>query len=244
MEKGICEKLFTAWANMYYTGPLMFFCSLFALIIGIKFYRKEKSYNLFITYTISTIILVNIGMDFVKHCFSIEKISGAIILESGNTLFALVEFSIFIYFFKMVLHGKLISKSISIIWIAFIILSMVFFSKITETNITKSEINMLSFSINIIEFFILILFCLIYFYQLLTNEYHKLSLLTDSPSFWIISGIFFYCIVSLPFLFISDILLNRFRTLYFIVASIHYISLSILFLCLAKSFSCKKMLTK
>jgi hypothetical protein len=243
MEESVFEKILKGWANLFYTGPIWFLCSLFALIVGIKHYRKEKSYQLFIIYCLSSLTMMNILHNLILYSLTSKGIGRTIFLETSNTLFTIVEVTVFFYWFKNILNTKFIKQVIKIIWIIFIAICIIFVYKFLQDGVSKDEIRKNSYLINVIEFFTLLLLCLFYFYQLLIKETNHLIPLSKSPSFWIISGLFFYCIVSLPALLIGNKLYLTSIELYFIMGAIHYISISLLFLCIAKAFSCKTTLT-
>lgn len=243
MKKTFWDYISNEWAASNYTELFWFISSLFALIVGIKNYRKERSYQLFITYILSSILLLNIGTDFITYFFSLKGIKHVIFLESTNTVFALIEVVSFFYLFKNTLYSIFINKVIKIFWLVFITLCIFFVWKLFGNNATLNQITNYSFLINCIEFFMMLILCLQYFYHLLTKEVRELIPLSRKPSFWIISGLFFYCVVSLPLLLIGDRLFLKNKDLYLNVGSIHYISFSLLFLCLAKAFSCKTTLT-
>jgi hypothetical protein len=243
MEESVFEKILKGWANLFYTGPIWFLCVLFALIVGVKHYRKEKSYQLFIIYCLSSLTMMNILHDLILYSLTSKGIGRTIFFEMANTLFTIVEITVFFYWFKNILNTKFIKQGIKIIWIIFIAICIIFVYKFLQDGVSKDEIRKNSYLINVIEFFTLILLCLFYFYQLLIKETTHLIPLSKSPSFWIISGLFFYCIVSLPALLIGNKLYLTNIELYFIMGAIHYISISLLFLCIAKAFSCKTTLT-
>lgn len=243
MDESVFKKILEGWANLFYTGPIWFLCALFALIVGIKYFRKEKSYQLFIIYCLSSLIIMNIIHDLFIYSLTSKGIGRTIFLETANTLFTIVEITTFFYWFKNILNTKFLNQAIRILWIIFIAICTIFIWKLFQDGISKDEMIKNSFLINCIEFFTLILLCLFYFYQLLIKETNHLIPLSKSPSFWIISGLFFYCIVSLPALLIGNKLYLTNIELYFIMGAIHYISISLLFLCIAKAFSCKTTLT-
>ena len=243
MEKTVWEGIQQHLEQLHYTGLLWLLCSLLALIIGIKHYRKERSYQLLIFYCLSSLILTNVISDFIYFSFDYTDVRRTIYFETTNTLFAIIEISAFFYFFKQILNRKFIQQLIKIFWVIFLSLCIAFLIKMTEVGLSKIQLRKISYFINIIEFLLLLPLCLLYFYQLLTKVQNKPVQLIDSPSFWIVSGLFFYCIVSLPFLFISDNMLIKSAYLFYLMGSIHYISISLLFLCLAKAFSCQKTLT-
>lgn len=243
MEKNIWEHILQNLENLHYTGLLWFISTLLALIIGIKYYRNELSYKLLIIYCISSLLMLNIIHDCILFSFDKKDHRRIIYGEGTNTLFAFVEISIFFYFFRQLLNNKIIQTLIKIFWIIFTILCIAFIIEITEVELSKVQIIKNSYYINIFEFFLLLPLCLVYFFQLLTKEQNNPVQLTDSPSFWIVSGLFFYCIVSLPFLFYGKNSVIRSASFFYLIGAIHYISISLLFLCLTKAFSCKKTLT-
>lgn len=243
MEKTVWENLLDSFERLHYTGILWLISSLVALIIGLKNYRKERSFQLLIIYCLSSLLLMNVTFNFINYSLKFSKYKSFIYSEIINTFFVIVEISTFFYFFKQILNSKLVQHLIKVFSIILLMLCIAFLIKLTENGISKFQIRNISYSINIIEFFSLIILCLIYFYRILTKDQIKPVKLNDSPSFWIVSGLFFYCIVSLPFLFIGNKMYVRSPYLFYLMGSIHYTSISLLFLCLAKAFSCKKTIT-
>ncbi len=231
------------WEQTYYTELLWIICTLIALIVGIKYYRKEKTYFLLLAYTLSSILITTIGYYIIKYTFSLKGLSSIIYLECANTLFAMVEMTTFKYLFRKLLHSSFMDRVIKILWLLFNILCIFFFWNILGNNLSRIQIVSYSFIINIIEFFILLFLSLLYFRHLFIKDFIQITPLLKSPSFWIISGLFFYCVVSLPVLLVGNKLsINQF-TLYLLAGSFHYISISFLFLCITKAFSCKVTLT-
>ncbi len=243
MEKTAWEKVLQYLEKLHYTSILWLICTLIALIFGIKHYRKEITYQFLLIYCLSSLIMMNVIYNFILYSVNIKNDKRIIYSETTNTLFAFVEISAFLYFFKQILGNKFIKKLVNIFWIIFFTSCSLFLIKMIDLNLSKTQIRKNSYIINIFEFLLLLPLCLIYFYQLLTKDQIKPVKLNDSPSFWIVSGLFFYCIVSLPFLFIGNKIYVSSPYLFYLMGSIHYTSISLLFLCLAKAFSCKKTIT-
>ncbi len=240
MDKTKWERLFELWNEEYYTKFILLFCIIIALIIGIKFYRKEKTYISFLLY-ISLSLIFFLALPIIYVIKDLHGRSAAVFDEVWNTVFALVEFIIFYYFFLKILNAKIIKLLMRISFLPIFILSSIFFIKITDPEFSRNQIIKLSFQINIVEFFLLLIPCLIYFYELFTKEASQI--LSKSPAFWITTGIFIYCVVSLPFLLIGDNLAINYKGLYHMMYGVHYISFSFLFISFAKAFLCKTTLT-
>lgn len=242
MEKFGFDKLFAYWKYTNHIPIILFICTVFSIILGIKYFRKESTYYFLLVYCILALFVIEVILNFVIYFFTLNKITYTVFVETLNVFFALIEITTFLFFFKRTLNTYLIKQLTNSFWIFFLIICIIFWSNSITHNVTKSQLVRNSYIINYIELFILLIFCLLYFYDLLTNDKWQFIPINKSPSFWITSGLFFYCIVSIPTLLISDKVITS-RNLYFIMGSIHYISFSILFLCLAKAFSCKTTIT-
>lgn len=244
MEKTVWTETFQHWKNYFYTEPLWLLCVLIALIFGLKNYHKEKTYKFFIIYLLSNLALFMIPSFFFKDLFHLTNIDYKILLEASNTFFALLEISIFFYFFKEIFLGKKIKTILIILLALFYLLSLIYLLTLKNVKqINVINVQPFSFYLTAVEFFFLLLFCIRYFHEILTEKINNTIQLSERPSFWIISGLFFYCIVSLPFLLATNLLQNNSPILYNIAGSTHYISISFLLICLTKAFTCKKVLT-
>jgi len=137
----------------------------------------------------------------------------AAIIETGNILFEFIELSVFYYFFLQIINSNVVRLIMKSSFIVFLIL--------------------------VILFFLIPIFT--YFFELFTKD--PVNDIFYSPSLWITSGLFLYCLSTLPFLLISDSLGTSNRSLYFLMFSIHFLSLSLLFLTIIKAFTCKKPIT-
>ena len=121
-------------------------------------------------------------------------------------------------------------------------LSSIFFILSTSSHFTGARMTTFSYRVNISEFLILLLLCLIYFYELFDQKKQLLPF-KKTGSFLIVAGLFFYTLISLPFLLIGDKLVSYSKHLYHAMFSMHYFSIGVLFICLAKAFKCKTSLT-
>lgn len=212
-----------------------------ALIVGLKYYRRQK---------LRTFLLIYVGVGMLVYwLFEIVTVKEALKLrkrsqqEVLNVLFALVEFSVFSYFFSRILRSRLLKLSMFFAGIIFLLVCFLYAIAVFRSDLSSEEILRYSFRINVLEFVFLFLACLLFFYELLNDNSHDKSRLAEHPSFWISSGVFFYSIVSLPYFLIADELFYYNKNVYTILVAVHYVSTSMLFLCLAKAFSCERSLT-
>lgn len=236
MDNSFFERLFSHWSMVYFTEPVACIISLIAIILGLKNYRKDNTYTLFILYSISCLLLL-LSVDIIKLVWHLPTRNKSILTETGNTLFELTELFVFYYFFLNIIKSNLVRSLMKLSFIVFLFFVVLFFIKISSPNFSKDEIVRLSTLIGSIKFFILLIPIFTYFFELFSID--PIKDIFYSPSLWITSGLFLYCLATLPFLLISDSLLKSDKSLYLLMVSIHFLSLSFLFLTIIKAFICK-----
>ncbi len=237
------EKILHHFKDLYYTDALWFCCALVSLIIGIRHYRKERVFILLLIYLIANLTIVNLVPLFFVFGQNLNGVIEAIFIETSNTCFALIELSVFLYFFYKVLKLFFLKKVVLVLWVVFIIICSYFFILISSANVQRNEILSTSYFINCIEFLMILPLCLFYFHQQINSEIELKFLTSLKPSFWIVTGLFFYCFISLPYLLVGEKLVEISKPLNLLFFKFHYLSISVLILCIAKSFSCKSPLT-
>ena len=237
MGNSLFERLFSDWSKVYFTAPVACIISLIAIILGLKNFRREKTYVHFILYSISCFLLFSLDAIF-KIISPLGARSKSIILETGNTTFELIELFVFYYFFLNIIKSNFVQLLMKLSFVAFLIFVVLFFIKLNDQNFTRTEIVHLSTLIGSIKFFMLLIPIFTYFFELFGSDPFKN--IFYSPSLWITSGLFLYCLATLPFLLISDSLARSDRPLYLLMFSIHFLSLSFLLLTIIKAFICRR----
>lgn len=242
MNKTEFDKIIDLWAKSYFTEPLWLCCIVIALLTGIKFFKREIMHKMMLGYCIMALLIIP-GALLIVGIINIKGKEQVILIESVNMLFTITESLIFYSYYTKLLKTRFLTKILKLC-LLIIFISSIFFSFLTmHPESTAPAIKKLSFQVNAFEFFFLLIPCLVYFYRLLAIDNPQPQFLLKRPSYWITIGLFFYLIISLPLLLIGDLLSTSYRNLYYTMFSIHHISLCILFLCLAKAFSCKTLLT-
>jgi len=202
-------------------------------IIGLRYHRRERQRIIFLGYSFMGVLLAFLvaAVDY-SHVLPIKgKIMAEEIL---NTIFELVEFSCFHYFFRKCLRNKKIHKISKAFLISLFIISAFFFTLLYWQDYTLDKIKEHSFFINVIELFFLSFLCLAYFYELFTTT-PKISLF-ERPSFLITTTTFFYSVLLIPFFIIARDLWKQERPLFSALFACHYMLLSIVLLAVARAF--------
>jgi hypothetical protein len=234
------DKLLKSLERLYYVDVLWLICAIIALIVCVKYFQRNMLSGIFIIY-ITCCILLTLADSLVLLSYSgIQKVR---VFETNNIVFSAIEYGCFSYFFINKFKKNILSFLVYSSQAIILVLLIRFISIANAPTVTKEIIRTTSYSFNTIEFLFLLILCLVYFYNLFVSEYQKEVSLIKSPSFWIISGLFFYTCVSYPFLITGYFDINSSIKFIFALAVFHYVAISILLLCIAKAFSCKKLLT-
>lgn len=216
----------------------MFFVELFALVVGVLYKRKDTVAYAFILYIAFDFCILL--ADFCLKLSSISPKSLARIIMITNVMISYIELVVYYYFFSKVLTGRGIKKMLTrcLLLFSFITLGYIiiwigpFVRKLSYTADLVSSL----------EFMLLLPPCFAFYYQTLSNV-SEISL-KKRPSFWIITGIFFFSITSIPYYLLMRHLIFISKDLSYLTdATLFYTPFTINFIFLLKAFSCKKPLT-
>lgn len=207
--------------------------------IGLIILKKQKSLYLFIPYLffICFLFISVVPFNFFNSPLKLANFR-VVKYETINFTFTLVEFFTFYLFFYKNISYKKSKKILSLLFSAFILVFLI----ITNTLINLTD-NFIAFSkasyfTTQVEYLIILFFSLIYFRDYLKQDYSKP--LSEIFSLRIISAIFIYTSVSLPFIIIS-IDINPTSLTYKLLTLLHYCSLSFVVAIILFSSSIKKI---
>jgi hypothetical protein len=243
MSRTKWENLFALWRQQYYLDFFVIICLLIALVTIIKFRRKEKIYYFFLSYILSAFFLFPICdiITLLLLDLNPKSVSYVTFIETVNIIFALIEYIVLFIFFYSILKFKII-KLLMIVFIPFAIMAVTaFIFKSQNQVLSVSEIRRFDDILISAELLFIGLLCIAYYFELLTKK-PSINLI-QSPSFWIVSGLFFYCFMTAPFFLVSEWLAFNLKQSYCAFYCIHYISFGTFFLAITKAFLCKKPLT-
>jgi hypothetical protein len=241
MKSSGWESIIQLWQNVFYTIFFTLFCIVIALVSAIRFSQKEKLSYLFLIYIISAGLLFTSCELIGLAILDLRGRRVSIFFETANLCFAFIEYIVFYNFFLSILKSKITKKIMGLFSIFFAIVIILFISKEFDYTFSRSEIYHYSDMVVSSELLFLGILCIVYYSELLKAK--PVTNLPQSPSFWIVSGLFFYCLLITPFFMISENLHNEYKQVYNVFYAAHYISFGLLFLALTKAFLCKRPLT-
>jgi hypothetical protein len=234
------------WVNFYqllergyFTEGLKWLVELIAIAIGVSLIYHQAIGRVFLIYLLVDFIILN--FDFYLVCFS--KLHASSIhkfIHVTNLLISLIELLTYYYFFNNILRNFKIIRFTRYMGSIFILIVALF--TITKFTLFHKDFGYTSYAISALGFILLIPTCIFYFHELLNSQsdYDLFS----RPSFWIVSGIFFYALISIPFSLLHSYFgESRYKHHTLLVSLLYNIPLTINFLFLTKAFLCKKLLT-
>lgn len=241
MDQGGWEDLIHNWQNVFYTILFTIFCILVALVVVIKFPQKEKLGYLFFLYIISALLLFAICYFLGTAVLNLAGRQSSVLFETANICFAFFEYFVFHNFFNNILKSKVAKKIMHFFLLAYIPVIILLIIKEFDYTISRSEIQHYNDIAISAELLFLATLCIIYYYELVKAK--PIINLLKSPSFWIVSGLFFYCILITTFFLIAENLFMHNRQIFYVFYAVHFISFGLLFLAISKAFLCKRPLT-
>jgi len=231
------EKLINLLEKDYYGFLFMAFCVMTAISTCLLFFRKN---------TISLFFLIYFILDFamlVFYCYTISSEPNSnlkTLTFISNTIISLVEFLVYYYFFLKIIHNKAVIKLMKLFRVAFVSIIIIF--TITSFNLQINQNYYSSNILTVMEFMLLLPPCFVYFYQLFKSD--PIIILTQRPSFWIVTGIFFYTLISIPYYLLSRFVYNNeYEYRHVLDLVFFYAPISANFIFLTKGFLCKRTLT-
>lgn len=232
------QKLYGRFEAVYYTEIIMFLTELILLVIAILYIRKTKLGRYFIFYILFDFILLISNLILSAYTGISNHLKNEFVNYLNNSV-ALIELLVYFYFFIQVL-SKRVRRPLTILAFFFLIIILIYacnkFSFLTTRQGYVANL------IGVAEFILLIPPCLLFFYTLLkTNSSMRLF---ERPSFWIVTGIFFYSFISIPFYLLKKYIDDNYISLtYAFNAALYITPFTLNFVFLIKAFLCKKTLT-
>jgi hypothetical protein len=233
------NPLFAEFRNLYYTIPLMAIVELITIILAFRYKKNDRLRTAFIFYLLADFLILLTGC-ILKAMPEFTPLFRSKFHNYSNSIVAWVELLCYFFYFYHILNNRGYKRVIKTLGILYSLLVLVYLSGLHVY--VSPRLRYLAYLLGSVEFIFILPFCLVYFKKILTTT-SGLKIL-KRPSFWITTGIFFFCIFSIPgYMLIDYIMINfpEFRTQF--LAIFYYIPFTINFIFLAKAFSLKKELS-
>jgi len=232
------ERLIKLLDEQYYGSVLAALLEVFAIITGCVFVRKDRIGKLFLAYLILDFLILASYFSIIS-IFNISPRKLSFFVNPVNIIISFVELFVYCHFFINVIQNKSIIKLIRILRFAFIGIIGLLIS--LEINFFTKRYY-ISEMVAACEFLLLLLPCFAYFYELLNSD--PAQNIYQRPSFWIVTGIFVYSLISIPYCLIDGFVMDHgFEQRRLLDLALFYAPLGINFILLAKAFFCKKALS-
>jgi|GraSoiStandDraft_1057264.scaffolds.fasta_scaffold129824_2 hypothetical protein len=233
------EKLINFLARENYGNLFTPLCGLIAIVTGFLFVQKNKVTIFFLIYLIIDFIF-SLCDTYLQTFSSFSKYQIFIFITLTNTIISLAELLTYYYFFSKIIKNKSILRVMKILGFSFFLITVLLettrFAFLTPRLIYIADV------VGALEFLFLVPPSFVYFYELLKND--PVVNLYQRPSFWIVTGILFYSVISIPYLLIDRFVYdNQYEHRYLLDLAFFYIPFSLNLIFLTRAFLCKKTLT-
>lgn len=230
------DEIIQDWEKNYYTELWLFIILVVTLIISLKKRSLHPQLKLLPIYLISFLLLNVSG--YIHDIFFYQKTYSTFFLtinKIGNYLVTLIEFSTFLYYFYTIIKTTKIKIIIRIVSVCMLLLfSLILIQLLFFTD--GSDYSPLH-NLYIAESATLFIICFFYFIELFRSP--PILKLTNTPNFWISSGLMFYLLGTLPITLITDYIFDTNFFLYENLFSIIYLLYILLFLMIIRAYLCK-----
>jgi hypothetical protein len=233
------EKLVNFLAGEYYGNLFTPLCGLIAIVSCFLFVQKNTVAIFFLTYLILDFV-ISLCDTYLQTFSSFTRSQIFNFITLTNPIISLVELLTYYYFFSRIIKNKSILRVMKIFAFSFfvviVLLETTRFAFLTPRLVYVADV------IGALEFIFMVPPCFVYFYELLKND--PIVNLYQRPSFWIVTGILIYSVISIPYLLIDRFVYdNQYEHRYLLDLAFFYIPFSLNFIFLTRAFLCKKTLT-
>lgn len=233
------NRILTHFQRSYYTSLLMMLAEIVALVIGLIYYKKERTQKFFLIYIITdlTILISDLSLGAIT---TIPEIFFSNFLLYTNALIAIVELYCYYYFFFQLFESKRIKKALRIMAMLFGLFTILYLT--ASLSYLSERLTYITYFFGATEFIFILPFCLLYYQRLLTRKNNIPIFL--SPAFWLTSGIFFFSVFSIPGYLLFDYIKNNYPGFINIfLAAFYFLPIVINFSFISKAFLLKKKFT-
>ena len=183
---------------VFYTNLFTIGCQLIALFTSLFLLKKEKLAALFLIYSCAafSLFIINEALLFPKgegYVFS---------EEAGNIIFALIEYLLFFIYFQHILSSSIAKRIRKFFLILFIISVFTYFLYYILKSPSNNMITKFSDFLISSELIFLASLYLVYYFEIFNKRISVRP--RTSPSFWIVTGLFFYSVLIAPFFMITE----------------------------------------
>ncbi len=237
MNSELLHRFLSVSRNLYYTNLFTLGCQVIAMITTLSFIKKESKAPVFFIYSCAAFSLFSVS----DILLTLQEGGSFFPREATSIIFSFIEYFVFYRFFQTILVSSNIKKAMNFFLVLFTSTMIIFLLSGIINTLSNSIITVFADFLISSELFFLTGLCLFYYFESIHKK--PTSELKSSPSFWIVTGLFFYSIIIAPFFMITDEIMKSNKKFYFIAYAVHYTSFGFLFLAITKAFLMRKPLT-
>jgi hypothetical protein len=225
------ENLVRYFQETYFLDPIFFCTCILCFMLSIKLNYKHKTLRIFQVYFGAFVIdkISNYYFGFASNSITDRRFDNLV-----DYFFTILEFSCFAYFIRSNIHTA--SKRTIIFWISIFFYTIALFLMsycLRNNGYVNQKSNNILYAI---QATCLLILCIIYFVQSFKAAPRNLK---QDPSFWIVVGLTFFTLSTLPFTILLNFLLDNYRATYNSLFSIFFVFYIFLFATVIRGYLCE-----
>ncbi len=228
------EIIQSLYNNAKYSFFTDFFAATIALVACYVWLKEKPSPKYFVLFPYYFIYYFLLLILFYANLIFSKILPVGFFVQSDYifSIFEYITFSVFFQSIFLLRRNRIFLRVLFVLFILFAIFSLV--RDYTNYNFLQHTTHI---RVYVLEGILLVTLCICYYTELFTVA--PIIKLSSSSTFWIVTGIFFTMLCSLPFNFFEEYLLNSNMELYYQLYSINYVFYGLLFIMLIKGRLCK-----
>lgn len=228
------KEFLAYWKVDFYTGIISFFLAVAGLIVSLKKKENDKLKPLAFFF-LAYVLMESIGViNRATHLYKPLRIKIALYVDLVVTI---VEFLTFFSVIRNYITNDKIKKALTPLRPLFISATTIYFIYyIIAYNLHDQYFLQIVFTI---EALLLVVACSFYYIDIFTKK--PKTELTQDPSFWVVTGVAFFMLCTLPFSMVGLYLVKVNFHLYVQLFAVFEVFYWILFLMIIKAYFCKPL---
>ena len=223
----------------YWGDGLIGLFELTAIVIGIRYAKKDKVSIILISYLLLDFVILLVDV-YLITISGLGRRQLSYFITRSNLFISIVELYTYYIFFKATLTNNRVLQLMHSIISVFILIVIIYFT--TEFNFLESRYSSVANIISVIGFLILLIPCITFYGELIKSG--SSTSLFSRPSFWIVTGIFFFSNISIPYFLLERFLsANKYEFKRIMDFSFFHFPLIINYIFISRAFLCRKALT-
>lgn len=230
------HNLFHEWKKFYFIEGVYIILLLCVLFTALKRAKTERISYVFFFFILSDFLFLLTMEVFVI----IGDRSSSNFTTFSNTFISILEATAYTIYFNVILKNDRLKKILNVIYL--IIVTLLLFGVLTHFSFLSKRSNHIAYILQSLELAFLSFACILFYIQIF--KVYRKEPLHERPSFWIVTGLLFFALLSIPYYLIQSYLKTiKHENIRLVITLFYYLPIIINLAFLYKGLKCKQSMT-